>query len=231
MADVERLFSRLVEGALFATEAELGYLLLAAEDGSNRLIMRAQKNLPASASRRLGGPFDDGLSPLVVRSGEPLQIAGEPLAKVAIGRLAQAVLAVPIKVKDKVVGVIVAGKHTTRAFGDRDSAMLSAIADYASIALVNSRLFHEVESRARAIQRAYDELRSAQERRAGLARDLSRELSAPLIQARGNLELLGRGDYGVLSPEQAGRLKTVLEGLTAAIRRVESMGAVSATLS
>jgi signal transduction histidine kinase/DNA-binding response OmpR family regulator len=244
ITDLEQLFERLIEGALYVTEAEMGYVLLAAEGasagpadaqaarlpgpgGGPPLIMRARKNLPPAAARWLGQVFDDGLSSLVVLSGEPLQIAGEALAKFKIASLLQAALVVPMKIKERVVGVILVGNARARPFGERDAAMLSAVADYASIALVNSRLFREVEARARTLQKAYDDLREAERLKDEVFKNVSRELRAPLAQAKSHVDLLLHGDRGALTPEQADVTGSVSEKLAAAVRIVENMAGLS----
>jgi signal transduction histidine kinase/DNA-binding response OmpR family regulator len=232
ITDLEMLFERLIEGALFVTEAELGYVLLAAEDvpagpHGPPLIMRARKNLPASSARWLGQAFDDGLSALVVLSGEPLQIAGEALSKFKIATLVKAALVVPMKIKERVVGVILVGNRTARPFGERDAAMLSAVADYASIALVNTRLFREVEARARTLQKAYDDLRDAERLKDEVFKNVSRELRAPLAQAKRDVDMLLHGDRGALNPDQTDLTRTVAEKLAAAVRIVENMAGLS----
>jgi two-component system sensor histidine kinase VicK len=126
-----------------------------------------------------------------------------------------------------VVGVLVAGNKIGRGFGERDVAMLSAVADYASVALVNSRLFREVESRARNLQRAYDELRSAERLKDELVQNVSRELRVPLLHAKNYIDLLARGDQGPLSPEQADVARTASDKLAGALRIVENMAGIT----
>ncbi|MBI3761493.1 MAG: response regulator [Chloroflexi bacterium] len=228
--DIQQLFGRLVEAALFVTEAELGYVLLVDEE-SGKFVMRASKNMPPSASgtRLLGGSFDDGVSSLVLKSGEPLTIAGAALGKFKIANLAQAAAVVPMKAKEKVVGVIVVANKSARPFGDRDQAMLSAVADYASIALVNARLFHELEARANSLQQAYDEIRAGEKVKTDIVQNVSHELRTPLIHARGYADLLAQSDTSRFTPEQLEAVQTITAKLDAIARLIENLTALSDT--
>ncbi len=201
---IGQLFERLLEGALFVIESEVGWLLLA-EEGTGKLILRAGKNLPKLPFLQINQPCDDGLSPMLMLSGEGITIAGEPLAKMRAGQIAKAVVAAPIKVKDQVLGVIAAGNKSGKPFADRDQAMLAAVADYASIALVNARLFHTMEARVQALQKQRDEVTLR----------LGQELRQPLAQIKNSLEPIARGQAGPLTPQQTEALRAALEQLNA----------------
>ncbi len=221
ITDQGQLLGRLVEGALFVTEAEVGWLLLA-EDNTGKLILRAGKNLPPPnlSGIKMGQAWDDGLSALLMLSGEGLTIAGEPLAKMRAGQVVRSACAVPLKAKDQVLGVITVGNKSGKPFAERDQAMLSAVADYASVALVNARLFQAVEDRARSLQKAYDDLIKGGQQRDAQLQKLGRDLGGPLLKARDNLEILGRGAAGPLAPAQAELLRTAAEQLEAIRRRL-----------
>jgi len=153
------LFSKLMEGSLFVTGAEMGWVLLQDEE-SEGLILRAQRNLPSILAGKLHQPWDDGVSTLVMLSGEPLAIHGEGLAKFKIARIGKAALIVPIKVRGQPIGVITVARQQAEPFNERNQAMLEAAADYASISLVNARLFQALEARAQQLQRLVDDTRS-----------------------------------------------------------------------
>jgi two-component system NtrC family sensor kinase len=153
------LFSKLMEGSLFVTEAEMGWLLLQDEE-TDQLVLRAQRNLPSPLAGKLHQPWDDGVSSLVMLSGEPLAIHGEGLAKFKMARIAKAALIVPIKVRGQPIGVITVARKQAEGFDERNQAMLEAAADYASISLVNARLFQALEARAQQLQRLVDDTRS-----------------------------------------------------------------------
>jgi two-component system NtrC family sensor kinase len=147
-----QLFAKLIEGSLYITEADLGWVLLRKE-GSEQLVLRAEMNLPSGATKKLHQPWDDGISSLVMLSGEALAIHGEGLAKFKLAQFSGAALIAPISVKDQPVGVISVGRKAQRPFTERQLVMLEAVADYASISLVNARLFEALEDRAQRLER------------------------------------------------------------------------------
>lgn len=143
---MDQLYERLLEGARFATEADLGWLLLR-EEGGSQLLLRAQHGLPTPIVARLGQPWDDGMSPSTLLSGEAVRLSGDGLRRLAVGQACQAVLLTPIKTKAEALGVIAVANRRPREFTQHDQALLEAVSDYASIALVNARLFRSLEAR------------------------------------------------------------------------------------
>lgn len=218
-----QLFGRLMEGALFVTEAELGWLLLA-EENSPQLILRASKNMPILGTAiKVNQPWDDGLSAMIVQSGEGLILQGAPLTTMRAGQMAKAIVAAPVKSKEEVLGVLVVGNKTGKPFTERDQAMLSAVADYAAVGLVNARLFQSIEAKARSVQQAYDEVSKSGRQKDDLLGVVGRELRPPFTQARTAFEGLMRGDSGPLAPAQAGAMRAGLERLELAQRLVDDM--------
>jgi two-component system NtrC family sensor kinase len=151
-----QLFNKLMEGSQYVTEADLGWVLLE-EEGTEQLVLRAQKNLPPALAAKLHQPWDDGVSSLVMLSGEALSIHGEGLSQFKLARIGKAALLAPIKVREQTIGVICVARQEARPFGEREQAMLEAVADYASISLVNARLFQVLEARASKLQQALEQ--------------------------------------------------------------------------
>lgn len=151
-----QLFTKLMEGSLYVCEADLGWILLV-EEGTEKLILRAERNLPPALASKLHQPWDDGVSSLILLSGEPLNIHGEGLAKFKLARIAKAALLAPIKVRNRPIGVLCVAHTEPRPFSDRDQRMLEAVADYASISLVNARLFQALEARAKKLQQMVEQ--------------------------------------------------------------------------
>jgi two-component system NtrC family sensor kinase len=147
-----QLFSKLIDGSLYVTEADMGWVLVRSE-GSDQLILRAEYKLPSGMSPKLQQPFDDGVSALVMLSGETLAIQGEGLSKFSLAKFCSTALIAPIKVKDQPIGVICVARERERPFTERQQVMLEAVADYASISLVNARLFQALEERAKRLER------------------------------------------------------------------------------
>lgn len=152
-----QLFNKLMEGSLYVTEADMGWVLLR-DENTDQLILRAHANLPPAVAAKLHQPWEDGVSSLVMLSGEALSIHGEGLGQFKLARLGRAALIAPIKVRTQPIGVITVVRQLDRPFTERDQAMLEAVADYASISLVNARLFQALEARAQRLQQLVDEV-------------------------------------------------------------------------
>lgn len=223
---LSQLFTRLLEAGLFVTEADVGWLMLS-EEAVGKPILRAGKNLPNLSSLRLNQPWDDGISSLLMLSGEGLTLAGSALAKLRAGQVVKAAVAVPLKAKDRVIGVIVAGNRTGRPFSERDQAMLSAVADYAVIAIVNGRFFQAMEARVQALQQGYAAQAADQARKDQTLQRVAQQLRAPLIQARGTLEPLVNGQGGPLAPAQSESVHAALDRLAALQRLVDELAAAA----
>lgn len=222
LTDLAQLFTRLMDGAVLACEADLGWLMLVEESTTEgaapTLVARAAKNMPALSGLKLGSPWDDGISSLLLQSGEALSLAGEPLARLRGGQAARAVAAAPIRAKDQILGVLVVGRKADHAFTERELALLSSVSDYASIALVNARLFRGLEARATRLQRSYTDLATG-----SLTLSVGRELTIQLAGARSALEPLLSGARGALGQRQIESGKQALEHVDSARRLADDL--------
>jgi DNA-binding response OmpR family regulator len=149
ITDQRRLFTRIVEGAVKAAGADLGWLLLR-DEASKTFLLTAQRNLPDGWAQKMNQPLEDGVSSLVTLSGETLLIHGKPLEKFRVASLGKSVAVVPIKVQNEVIGLLLVLRKAEYPFDRSDQTLLEAVADYASISLVNARLFRAIEQTAEA---------------------------------------------------------------------------------
>ena len=182
-----QLFDKLMEGSIYVTEADMGWVLLP-EENDPQLYLRAQRNLPSGLEGKLHQPWDDGVSSLVMLSGEALAIHGEGLSQFKLARFGEAALIAPIKVRDQSIGVITVARVEARPFSERAQAMLEAVADYASISLVNARLFQALEARAHRLQQMIDEAQMDTQARADWRAGLNQDLRAAQAQIAHLLE-------------------------------------------
>ncbi|MBC8074571.1 MAG: response regulator [Chloroflexales bacterium] len=148
LMDHEELLERIVEAGVYITRAEEGFLLLR-DARSDELYLRAAKNMGEQRAQRLRMPIDDSLAGQVVRTGKPVRLdkltAGTAL-KVKTGFLVRSIIQVPLMVGTTVIGVLaVDNQQADRAFTENDQYLLSALADYAAIAIENARLYQQVK--------------------------------------------------------------------------------------
>jgi two-component system NtrC family sensor kinase len=158
--DQRKLFEKLMEGSLYVTEADMGWMLLQ-DEKTEQLFLRAHRNLPSPFSGKLHKPWNDGVSSLVMLSGQALSIHGDGLSQFELSQFCKAALIAPTKVRDQPIGVLCVARREAKPFSERDQAMLDAVADYASISLVNTRLFQALEARAQRLQQVVDQSQSA----------------------------------------------------------------------
>lgn len=148
MLEHDELLVRIVEASVYITRAEEGFLLLRDEQ-ADELYLRAAKNVGAARGQSLRMPIDDTLAGQVVRTGKPIKMdrasVGNAL-KVKTGFLVRSLLQVPLFVGNTVIGVLsVDNQQSERVFTDNDQYLLSALADYAAIAIENARLYEQVK--------------------------------------------------------------------------------------
>lgn len=146
LLNLDKLLARLVEAAVYLTGAEEGSLLLVDEQ-TNELYMVAAQGIEERVARSFRIRVEDSLAGGVVRSGEPIVIGGDEAQHIKTSYLVKSLIYVPLKVKNRVSGVLgVDNRQTDRGFAKHDMRLLSVLAGYAAIALENARLFAEVES-------------------------------------------------------------------------------------
>jgi len=145
LLDLDRVLNRVVEAAVYVARAEEGLLLLL-DEGSNDLYLRAAKDVDERLARNLRIHVDDNAAGRAIQTARPVLVTGEQ-TKVATGYLVQALLYLPLRAPERgVIGVLgVTNREAARSFTERDVFLLSALADYAAIAIENARLFEAAE--------------------------------------------------------------------------------------
>ena len=219
ITDQPLLFDRIVEGAVYISGADSGWLMLRQEN-KNSFTLNAQLNLPDQYAEKLNQPWDDGISSLVSLSGESLSIHGEPLKRFKISRLAQALLVIPIKAKKEVVGLLVVARTTPKPFGPNTQALLEAVADYASISLVNARLFRALEERALSLQKSAEAAQAIAVNRDAAFRKTQQQMEEPLQSALHTIKELLVGENSRLNTTQKTLLKSIQENLSYALQEL-----------
>jgi len=186
LLDLNNVLNRVVEAATYLADAEEGMLLLPDQEGSE-LYLRAAKGVDEKVARSLRVRVDDSLAGRAIQTDRPVLMSGER-AKVTTGYLVQSLLYLPLRVADRgVIGVLgVINREKVRSFSERDIFLLSALADYAAIAIENARLFETVEAERAKLETI---LREAQE--AIIAADNDNNILLCNATARATLDLVG----------------------------------------
>lgn len=212
VTDSATLFEKIVEGSAKVSQADLGWFLLREDRGKN-FILVAQKNLPASALSSMNQAWDDGISSLVALSGEPLAIQGEPIKRFKISSLGHSALIIPVKVQKQVIGLLVMMRKEARPFSEGDQNVLQAVADYASISLVNAHLFRAVEERARLQQQVAENAKAGEKINLEILERVRREMQQPLEIAYMAMQNLTKDPTARWNPNQRRQLTLLNEQL------------------
>ncbi len=208
-----QLFEQILEGALLVSEADICWLMLR-DEKTRTYLLTAHRNLPEGWAKKLHAPLDDGISSLVALSGETLTIHGAPLEKFKVAALGKSAAVLPLKVQKEVIGLLVVVRKSDEEIGRNVQTLLEAVADFASISLVNARLFRAVEQTADAAQLDVNTRRAMLESLRESIREEMQVLMSPL-------EELISGRTGPLNSAQEKALKTLQNSLQRLARAAE----------
>ncbi len=211
ITDRRRLLDTIIEGALRVAEADLGWLLLR-EERSKQFILVSQRNLPEAWAKKIGHPLEDGISALVALSGASLLIHGQALQKFKASMLGKAAAVMPIKVQEEVIGLMVVLRKADVPFEEATQTLLEAVADYASISLLNERLFLTV-------QKAAETARAGEQRQRDELSRLREALQKELDQILHPMGLLLTGRAGPFNDQQ----RQALLSINAAAQRLSAL--------
>jgi len=133
----------------------------------------------------------------------------------------RSLIAVPLKARGALIGVLAVDSHAPHAFREEDQQLLSALADQASIAIENAQLYEQVkrhaeeleakvEARTRELQEANRRLEDASRHKSEFLANMSHELRTPLNAIIGFTRLVMRRAQEVLPARQYENLEKIL---------------------
>jgi GAF domain-containing protein len=207
------LFQKIVDGAAQVADAKVAWLLVR-EQESRTFLLAAQRGLPDAWAKKMNMPLEDGVSALVALSGETLSMSGEPLLRFRVANLGKSVCVVPIKIQKEVIGMLVVVRKEAHPFTKTQERLLEAVSDYASISLVNSRLF-------RALNESAETAKNAQKRQNTVLENIRSSIAEELQAAIYPIDLLLTGKPGSMNEEQKQALKTARAALQRLARVTE----------
>lgn len=205
ITDQRILFDKIIEAVVTVTEADLGWLTIKDESSKN-FVLAAHRKLPEALARKMGQPIEDGLGTLVAMSAETLAIHGQPLQKFMISSLGKSAMVVPVKIKNEAIGLLTVIRKSDTLFGPSEHTLAEAIADYASISLVNARLF-------RALAQSAEAAKTGEKRKFELLQRMNQELQNNLNIALQPLDRLLDEKLGTVTPQQKQALEITRNSL------------------
>jgi signal transduction histidine kinase len=197
--DLKDMLDTALRKALELTGLEVGTVYLV-DDRAEELTLVAHHGLSQRVVQGVDRvKFDEGLTGRAARSGEPIvveDISEDPrLTRMVVkeeGFRFQA--SVPLKSKDRVLGVITMASKGRRPFSPQEVTILTAIGQQIGVAIENARLYEQVQSMAALEERDR----------------LGRELHDGLAQVLGYLHLKSKAVEGLLSSGEVAQAQAEL---------------------
>lgn len=193
--ELPEVLRKVAETAMTLTSAgETGIWLV--DQATGELRLEANHGIDDPAIQKMRLPVTGSLAGKVIETGKPVRATREPegpQVKVKTGYLVEALIYVPISLGGVTFGVLAAAhRQTGKRFTARDERLLVAIAEFAAIAVQNSRLYQATD---RALAQRVEELAGINElgRAVSSSLDLStvHEVLIKQLQRRWDVETVG----------------------------------------
>jgi len=136
LMELDQLLMRVVDAAVKLTNAEEGYIYLVDDDGT--LTARAQKRQRAARAESVNTEVTDPIFTRIVETGHPILLT--PDAAAQNNGQPTSLACAPLMVRNQVIGMLGTRNVSASApaFTKHDAALLSALTDYAAIAIENA---------------------------------------------------------------------------------------------
>lgn len=143
--DLDKVLASVIKASVDLTGAEEGTLLLL-DENNGELYIRAAQNFNEDFVRTFRLPIRDTLAGQVLNTGKPLLLNQEQPQKIKTAYLVRTLIYVPLQVKDRRIGVLGVDKRNSGSpFQEHHLALVSALAEFAAIAIDNARLYARTE--------------------------------------------------------------------------------------
>lgn len=145
LVETQDLLCRAIEGAIYLVRGDQGTIILQ-HPGEDELFSHAIKRPNEPRAEAILSPVEDPLARRVIDTLKAVAITQDQDG-LTLPDGATAALYVPLMSGKQAIGAIgIVSNRPDRQFGKNDRNLLGAVADYAAVALENSRLFQELEA-------------------------------------------------------------------------------------
>ncbi|MGH2605827.1 MAG: ATP-binding protein [Anaerolineales bacterium] len=218
--DLDRLLEFIIRSAAELVESE-GAAILLVDENTHDLFFAASTGSDPQELAKIPVPMEGSIAGTVFRQGRPLilnHVADDPRHFRQVGEKVKfetrSLLGVPMRIRDKVTGVLEAVNKRQGEFDETDSETLSIIASQAAVAIHNARLVS-------ALQSAYQELGQLDRLKTDFIAIASHELRTPLGVILGYAAILREEAKEAAASEQAEtvlnsalRMRALIEDMT-----------------
>jgi signal transduction histidine kinase/ActR/RegA family two-component response regulator len=209
--DLDEVLTKIVTHSVQLTDTDGGSLLEYDAALREFHILAAYGTSPdlLEALQRTRITLDGTMVGRVCREGQPRSVADLEVAPLDphLERLLAAgwrsVLAVPMLQEEEIVGALVVRRRTTGDFSKEIAELLQTFASQSALAIVNARLFRELERKS-------GELQVASRHKSEFLASMSHELRTPLNAVIGFSEVLLQRMFGDINDRQEDYLRDIL---------------------
>jgi two-component system NtrC family sensor kinase len=225
---LNEVFEQVIQAAVHLTSAEAAGFFLRDEQ-TNALILRAGRNLIPSLAEKMGETVEDDLAALVMTSRQTYTASGEGLARFSPAQTgSQSVIYAPLVVSESPIGLLWVANQT-KEFETHMSDLMTALADYAAIAVVNARLFASMQENAKTIEEQVRREAAAEvAARAAAGPDprfqtFASEVRKPLTDMMANMNLFRTGEMGRLTSSHQAAVDVMHRQLEELVAKIDSI--------
>ncbi len=217
--DLERLLQFIIQSAADLVESEAASILLF-DQRTQRLYFAAATGTDPGELAQIPVPLEGSIAGAIFREDRPLiinEVTGDPRHFREVGERmrfeTRSLVGVPMRIKERVTGVLEAVNKRRGVFDENDVQTLSIIASQAAVAIENARLVE-------ALQRAYDELGKVEKLKSDFIAIASHELRTPLGMILGYAALLKEeadreaAEHAEVVLNAALRMRALIEDMT-----------------
>jgi signal transduction histidine kinase/CheY-like chemotaxis protein len=217
----------IVERTRDLLQAETSLLALR-QDESEEFLLQAYSGIAPQSFAGLRIRPGEGLVGRVVVSGQPIMVGDylqeyrdSPFLEMMQESGFRSAVAVPLKARGAVIGVLYVYSRALQRFRDEDRQLLSALADQAAIAIENAKLYQQVRQhadelearvreRTQELEEANRQLESASRHKSEFLANMSHELRTPMNAIIGFTRLVMRRAKDILPPREYDNLGKIL---------------------
>jgi signal transduction histidine kinase len=185
---------------------------------AQQLRLEAHKGLSIKTAKMLAAQSRrSSIGKTAISGGRGLALEDEPereryRAVVSNGvqrRGCRGSIAVPIKSRNRAIGVLYAVNWESRRYTSDDLALIESVAQEIGVAIENAKLFAEVKKQSTELEKMNEDLRAATQAKSEFIAAMSHELRTPLNIMIGNADVTHDGIFGEINDEQKSAMRKI----------------------